>query len=184
MNTRMVIALTGKKESGKTWVADQICSLDPSFMKVSFATPLKQMVVNSGLCTPDEVYGQKSPYSRRVLQAVGTEIVRAIYPDYWVEQTMKVITSSTKNIIIDDLRFLNEEAMVKGCPRSAVVLVVPEKHLRSSFAKRDSHRSETEMEGIISDYVLVNSFNNNLEGVETLIRTIYQRIATEGELKK
>lgn len=160
MGENMIIGLVGRMGSGKTWIADEICRQQSNFVKLSFATALKKMVVECGLCTPEEVYGEKNLYSRKVLQAIGTDIVRKIYPDYWVEQMICKIHEYVNNyadIVIDDVRFLNEAKMIQGWRNSFLVQIIPTKKGIIS-----SHRSETELEQIVCNHQIKNDFSKNV----------------------
>ena len=82
----ILIGLVGKKNSGKTTVADYLAE-KYSFTKISIADPLKQMIVKAGLASYEEVYKTKPPYVRELLQKIGTDIFRKQVDDnFWVKK--------------------------------------------------------------------------------------------------
>ena len=110
-----IIGLCGKAGSGKSTVA-QYLQEKYGFERIAFADSLKEMLLKSGIVTPTDLV-KKTPYTRFLLQRIGTDIVRnQISPDYWVNKTFvkigKLISKGKKKIVIDDIRFLNEAELV------------------------------------------------------------------------
>ena len=116
-----IVAITGQKGSGKDTLAQFFN--DEGFIQISFAGPIKQICAIAFLLTEEEMEDRELkekkldrwPYEspRHLMQIVGTEMFRSFYPDIWVElarQKMKNYPAA----VISDLRFLNEEEMIRS----------------------------------------------------------------------
>jgi len=135
-----VILISGKISSGKNTLAEMIkTELEAMGVNVavdSFAKPLKDMCKEAfrplteylndlirnqspvgleHLITSDENwYENKNEITRRILQAVGTDIVRKISPNYWAEAfVQRCLAESAQVIINSDCRFPSEIFEVK-----------------------------------------------------------------------
>lgn len=119
----------------KTFLEYAETELWPYVKVYSFADYLKEMCINLFGMTHQQVYGtdrQKNtktkimwnsiPYSkkkgemtaREFMQHFGTNIIRKIYNDAWVESTMKRIKQEESSVsIIADVRFPNEVEAIK-----------------------------------------------------------------------
>lgn len=121
-----VIGVTGLKYSGKTTVSRFIQDTRKGQI-ISFATPLKKMLLTLGL-TEDDVFGKTKEVTSELLcghtprwamQSLGTEWGRKLIgEDIWVnawEHQAKLATLGLPNkiIIVDDLRFPNELDRIK-----------------------------------------------------------------------
>lgn len=99
---------------------------------------------------------------REVLQFFGTEYVRKIQDDYWIQKTISQINRH-QNCLIADLRFLNEFSALKNINATIIkVLRIDAPH------QPDSHVSELEIDKIDPDLLL---------GVITGDLTIHHKIA-------
>jgi hypothetical protein len=94
--------------SGKTTIADYLVE-HHGFVKLSFAAGVKSMgskivrtMVEEGLLPP-EAAGKKH---RAVLQAIGAE-GRRLRPTLWIEDALSQ-ADSYENVVIDDMRYINE----------------------------------------------------------------------------
>lgn len=124
----IVIGLTGRARSGKDTVADYLVERH-GFTKMSFAGPLKQVaratdpilgfdVRNPGhlirlsealeYLTEDQIKGLYPEY-RRFLQTLGTDGIRAIDPDFWMNAAIDgVRRKRLDRVVFTDTRFMNE----------------------------------------------------------------------------
>ena len=145
----IVMGLTGKAGAGKSAVADYLVE-HYGFTKLSFAGPLKKMlrtldpIIDSTLysldqgcdcCEPsydtevvhlsersdsEAELKEHYPEYRRLLQALGTDCIRALDEDFWVRAAMKQLTDVDGRYVFDDVRFPNEaEAVLNGGARRA-----------------------------------------------------------------
>jgi dephospho-CoA kinase len=58
-----IIGLSGRADSGKTTVARYLVE-QYGFVRTAFGDPLKQMLLDAGMCTREELWGEKTPQSR------------------------------------------------------------------------------------------------------------------------
>lgn len=140
-----LIAFAGYARAGKTTAAQWLVD-NHGYTRMSFADPLREMllgldpwVCNSHDGSPQRLsvliamYGwngvktnfmgsQYFKEVRRLLQHVGTDIVRKANPDYWVDQMLCQIEVAGKPVVIDDLRFDNEADLIK-CAGGQIILI-------------------------------------------------------------
>ena len=126
----MIIGLSGKIGCGKSFLANLFLKEHPEYTKIGFADILK--VECSNLYNyPNELnYTEDGKNQivqanglprrfmtvREILQWHGTDLRRAEDPDYWVRKMIDTLLQHEvpNTVIIDDVRFLNEAAMIKG----------------------------------------------------------------------
>ncbi len=164
---KVIVAFTGKKGHGKDTAAKALDDhqviknlVAPDYWyRVNFADPLK------AAC--DKVFGltwkemnvpelkerrldrwpHESP--RFIMQQVGTDLFRNQWPDVWIKAWERNILRHNYNYVTD-LRFLNEAEVVRKYWGKIVRIVDPRKE------STDTHKSETEMDKITSDFLIVN----------------------------
>lgn len=132
-----IIALAGRKQSGKTTASETIkdysCSVlgyDPDKVVIyNFADPLKRQICMDILgLSYDECYGDdefknkltdlewdgKKLSARDVMQFIGTDIFRKMKHNVWADATLNRIKKESPQIaIIADCRFPNEVEAIK-----------------------------------------------------------------------
>ncbi len=172
----MCVGLIGKARCGKTTVAEHWRDRY-GFEIVSFADALKETVLGALVQNPpprhisdlagtdvaiteagwrDAIYTHRTPFTRWLLQFVGTDVVRdRIDSLHWVTVGAKKIQtflSQGKKVVVPDLRFLNEAAVVRGFGGDIVRIIRTDgKGVIESGA---AHASEMEMDEIIEDHVV------------------------------
>lgn len=171
-----IIALSGKKQSGKTTSCEYIASITKVSHKIySFADPLKQDICIKILgLSYDQCYGSdeeknqpthitwndKNLSAREVMQVVGTEIFRSMYPNVWVNALITKIRDEGVDVaLISDCRFPNEVDIVQQSGGMVVRLT------RDPFSS--DHPSERALDPdnydwSIFDYIIYNN-DCNLE---------------------
>lgn len=160
-----IIGITGKMYAGKTTISEYVMSHNDNVYKLSFANLLKYMILKSGLCTKEELWGEKTDFSRLMLQKIGTDIIRnQIDQDFWVKKMKEAIDgileiNQNAKIIIDDVRFKNEAHLIKEYKNSLLIRVD-----RPSIKSTSSHRSEIEQDKIKVDMTILN--DGSLEDLE------------------
>ena len=141
------IAFSGKMQVGKTTSADYLVQ-KYGFNKLSFAGKLKEIAKD---LWPEQFECGQKP--RKLLQDLGMKM-REIDQDVWVKYLVRIVRSLPKesNIVVDDLRFMNEYKVLKneGFFIVRIVREVPP----SPF---DDHPSEKEVEQMPYDLLLQNT---------------------------
>ncbi len=172
-----IIAIMGKKNSGKS-EASRHLELTHGFKRISFADPIKCMLLSLGLSSeelwggrkedPSELLGGQTP--RQAMQILGTEWGRnLIHKDIWTSAWKIQVSKYSKAVVVDDLRFLNEAQAVKELGGRIILIE------RAEIVSKDMHSSEVEFEKIPHDIkVLNNSSISNLRLEITKLLRIQQ----------
>lgn len=111
---KLLLGLVGTAGSGKTTIAKHLC-IQHGFIRTAFGDSLKQMLLDAGMCTHNELYVEKTSQSRWLLQKIGTDIFRKQVDQlFWVKKTSEYIKSLNGNskVVIDDIRFPEEAQMI------------------------------------------------------------------------
>ena len=121
-----LLAFCGRQQAGKTTAAKHIAAT-LGFSRLSFADPIRRMLLAIGLTAedlserkeiPHALLGFKTP--RYAMQTVGTEWGRyTIHDDIWLNIARHDIEQARRfpdfrGIVIDDCRFDNEAALVRS----------------------------------------------------------------------
>lgn len=174
----MIIAFTGLAGSGKTTVADYVVS-EHGFKKHNFKDGLvAEMLDNlpdvlnelkdTYACTLDELFKEKPPTMRALMQNYGTEVRRGDDKDYWVKRWCEGLFDS--HYVVDDVRFVNEARAVRD--RGGIIVRVSRPDRNSNGYK---HTSETEQSEIEPDFTIISN-TGDLEGlykqIEHVIHTL------------
>lgn len=155
---RLVLGFVGPSGVGKTTAAEHLTRTQ-GFTRLSFATPLKMLLINELRCTPQEVYETKPPYVRDLLQKLG-DIIRELDPDYFLKQSRNEICCVEGNIVFDDVRFRNEAAEIRA--QGGKVIRIQHSGIRQDklTGLQARHISETEQAEIEPDMVLNVHYGN------------------------
>lgn len=133
----IVIGITGSAGSGKDTFSNMVANTDSSFIKVSFAKIVKDVLSSifvwdrellEGLTDESRVWREtvdvfwsdrlniKDFTPRKAMQMIGTDVMRVHLSDnIWVnalEKTIDPLIKENKNIIITDVRFKNEIELI------------------------------------------------------------------------
>lgn len=113
----MLLGLCGGAMSGKTTVAKHLLEKEEGWTIYSFAAPLKEMLIKAGICKAAELYYKKTPFSREMMQKIGTNLIRCqIDPQFWNNIAEKQIFNRLvggSRVVIDDVRFPDEAALIR-----------------------------------------------------------------------
>ena len=158
-----LIAFCGLAGSGKSTAARHLIT-NHHFVKTPFAGPLKNMLAVLGLNheqlngslkeIPTPLLGGKTP--RWAMQTLGTEWGRElIYENIWVDAWKYHVQRNfgdNYNIVVDDLRFPNEEATVRSLGGKIIKIIrdVPGVHVNST-------KHESESCSIAADLTIYNT---------------------------
>ena len=148
-----LIGIAGRAGAGKTTIAKHLKEKH-GYTRWSFADPLKEMLINSGMITYDEAYTEKTPQSRWLMQKIGTDIFRKqVHPLYWVNKMRDSIEDTWEKvsipIVLDDIRFPEEAEMVRSLG-GKLIMVKRTDHLDPTAGE---HESECKVDTIECDYI-------------------------------
>lgn len=108
--TKKVFLIAGKSANGKSAFADALEEMlnlnNKKVMRIAYADYLKFILQKYFHWN-----GEKDKRGRELLQRVGTNLIRAKHPNYWVDTASNLVRSLESEfdyIIIDDVRFVNE----------------------------------------------------------------------------
>lgn len=162
-----LIAIAGPAGVGKSTVAQALCELGrssglPTFNRLRFAGPLKDMLIALGL-TRNQVDGDEKETScellcgntpRDAMRTLGTEWGRGmIGEDVWVRAAMRHVQGrlySGYSVVIDDCRFNNEAEAVHEMGGVVVLLT------RSGVQSSSTHASEAGIRSSLIDFPVAN----------------------------
>lgn len=164
----MLIALTGKLESGKSTLAKQIQKHHPEggVHMMAFAKPLKDICMEFFGFTYNDLYTPEGKKNRNALwnmttrefmQRLGQGLRDAISPDVWVTLLECRILSKKdiySIIIVDDARMPNELEMIHKLGGITIRVTRPDHVAISNGIK--NHPSEQDLPDDLIDYDLVN----------------------------
>lgn len=172
-----IVCISGKARHGKDTVA--------GIMKTKLESQGKRVLIAhygdlvKYIC---EKYfdwdGQKDEKGRTLLQYVGTDVVRAQEPDFWVAFIQKVLTlfpNEWDYVLIPDCRFPNEiEFFRNGTINTYLVRVNRPNHNSGLTPQQLNHPSETALDSYTADYYIIN--DSTLNALESKISEIIQAI--------
>lgn len=176
----MLIGLHGKAQSGKSTVAKRLVELH-GFRELSFAAPIKKIAVDLFNMTQKQVNGDEkevedSRYGftpRWLLQHLGTEVFRKLYPDIWVDYALRKYREAMESherllrlrksdmqgspcYVISDVRFRNEKARIEQ--EGGVVWKILRPDHGGASIGIEGHSSEHDLDSVPdSDYAAVLS---------------------------
>jgi len=162
----IILALSGKKQSGKDTSAVFLSTRIYGALIFSFADPLKEFCIDVLGMSRDQCYGtddeknsltqykwhdvvthpqlldcdiNKKMTAREVMQVFGTDIVRRKFGNVWAKATIRKIKKANYQFnVIADCRFPNEIETVLDEPKGYVIRLT-----RDPFGGEDQHESET-----------------------------------------
>lgn len=168
----MIIGLSGYAQVGKDTVANYLVE-KYGFVKVSFADPIREALLKLDPHISDypglpniklswivkkggwEEVKANSPYTRNLLQRLGTEVGREMFgDDFWVTQGL-LRAKEHDRVVFADVRFPNEALAIKH--NNGLVWRVNKK----GHAPVNLHPSEVALDNFDFDNVLLNNSDIN-----------------------
>lgn len=159
---RRIYGITGLKGAGKDTAGKAIMAYlnDAGVVQVNFADPLKAVCAEVFDLTHDQMYGDQAakeavldrwPFMspRQIMQRVGTECFRDVFPGVWINAFVRAISSREENIVCTDFRFADEAAALRAAGAVLIRVVRP-------GIIADGHRSEKEAGELAVDIELLN----------------------------
>lgn len=172
-----VICIGGKAQNGKDTAAamflEELTNRDKKTIIVHYADLLKF------ICRTYFGWdGSKDEAGRTLLQRVGTDVVRELFPDYWVDFVIglvRLFPNEWDYIIIPDTRFPNELHKWKESGFDSVyVRVVREGFVSPLTEEQQKHKSEVALDDEVPDWLLVN--DGTLADLEIKVKEICKNI--------
>lgn len=209
----MIIGILGNIGSGKDTVAE-ILIQEFSFHRISFASTLKDACASifswdrqalEGLNDESRQWRESIdvwwanrldiPHltPRWVLQNIGTDVMRKhFHPDIWIASVERQINNTDGNIVISDVRFLNEVLSIQSQDSGYIWRVVRgglpswwdiavsassgNSHSKDELERLGVHRSEWEWASTKPDEVINN--NGTLEDLRIKVKRCISRSTT------
>lgn len=188
---KIVIGVSGKLGCGKDYITNHVImpvieKMGCRYLQCAFADQIKINVMTKNNISYEDVYENKTPDSRRLLQVEGTEVGRIQDKNIWVkylDNWIKVHENRGINVyIISDVRFKNEYYYVKGEYRIGLMLRViapnrnKERLLRESkgddelLSKISSHASECDLDDFTNDMfdMIVSNDTTDIVNIDDL----------------
>ena len=170
----MIIGLTGYAQAGKDSVANSLVQ-NYGYTRVAFADKIRELLIETNPFIRDgfrvesvvSAYGWDQakilfPEIRHLLQSLGVGARKTFGDEFWIYQALKNLNSKD-NIVISDVRFLNEAECIKQ--RNGQLWRVK----RPGVAAVNAHVSESDLDGYKVDKILSNG--GTLEELELLVHT-------------
>lgn len=108
-----------------------------------------------------KIVGKRFKTPREVLQFVGTDVFRAcVSEDFWVHVAEKHWRKMPGNIVVSDVRFLNEAFRVNSAGGHVI-------RIDRELPATDQHESELQFDSIKADLVIKNT--GSIEELETKV---------------
>ncbi len=176
-----VIGIIGKLNSGKDTVAGVFESR--GYDRRAFADPLK-LFIHELFDIPREVLWGPSENRtgevRQMLQQLGTDYARKFRPNIWVDKTAEAIELSRRSgsvgVVIPDVRFLNESAMLYHKDAILIRVVRPSSGAHESD-NANAHASEMESNDIPEEWITDTIHNDGtLEDLHARVKVLLRRI--------
>lgn len=105
---------------------------------------------------------------RELLQYVGTEYVRSVYPSYWLD-ALSAQLRHVEKALVPDCRFLNEAERIRSLGGKVVRVERPE-----LGENTDAHSSERELSMISVDHIVTNRTLSQLQRQAFLLVERYE----------
>lgn len=158
-----VICISGKARHGKDTTASLIREVLEERGNKVLITHYADLV--KYICrTFFEWDGNKDERGRHILQHVGTDVVRAKAPNYWVDFVVGILElfgNEWDYVLIPDTRFPNEVDVMREKFGAMHIRVVRPDLISPLTEEQQNHPSEVALDDYIPDWFLENSGDMN-----------------------
>ena len=164
-----VILISGKAQNGKDTVADILQSSlanDSKRVLITHYADLLKFICKNYLGWD----GKKDEKGRQMLQYVGTDVIRAEDPTFWVDFVAKILQYFHTNwdyVIIPDCRFPNEVTVMSEVFETIHLRVTRNSYKSPLTEEQLSHMSETSLDNVEPDYHIPN--DGTIEDLKNII---------------
>lgn len=189
-----LVGVVGRAGHGKDSIGN-VLEVGHGFERDAFARPLKDAARVLWRFTEQQLYGALKERTdprwgvspREVLQFLGTEVGREMFPKlmpqigerFWLEHfklRFEDLTSRqpSARVVVCDVRFPNEAQFIRSLGGVIVKVIRPDHNAfqaSTAEASKSTHKSETLMDEILADVVVVNDGS-----LEDLTRKVEQDI--------
>lgn len=154
-----VLCISGKAQNGKDTIAkmikEQLQEGGHTVLITHYADLLKH------ICRRFFDWdGNKDEHGRKMLQYVGTDVIRRQRPDFWVDFIVDVLglfQNEWDFVLIPDCRFPNELERMREAGFDTIHIRVSRPDFDSPLSQgQQEHPSETAMDSTAPDYRIVN----------------------------
>jgi len=153
-----ILLFSGHAQSGKSTVAfmvkDILESRGKKVLKIAYADLVKH------ICKQYFGWdGNKDEVGRTILQNIGTDIIRAKNPNYWVDfviNFVKLFEDEFDYVVIDDLRFISEIERwdTDDIWDTLTIRITRENYISSLTDLQKIHSSEVSLDEYNFDYYI------------------------------
>lgn len=178
-----VILISGKAQNGKDSVArflHQKLIDDGNRVLVTHYADLLKFICSNYF----DWDGNKDENGRRMLQYVGTDVIRKQNPTLWVDfvaMMLKYFHENWDYVIIPDCRFLNEvTTMIQNGFDVVHLRVVRENFISPLTTEQQQHPSETALDNVTPDFYIKNSgtfYELNEAVIKWIEESLYEKTA-------
>jgi hypothetical protein len=179
----LLIGLSGKAGSGKSTVGDYLAGAH-GYEQLAFAGALKEVVGLAFGFSEEQLYGRRKEAvdprwgvsARWCMQWLGTEVLRAKWPDIWIHHLRQDILdflsiNGQHPIVVTDVRFRDEAEALKGMGAVLVRIRRSAGEPPAGATGIPGHVSESDLDGWEGwDYVIQN--NGTLQDLADYIEVI------------
>ena len=164
-----VILISGKAQNGKDTVASMLrtkLTADNHRVLITHYADLLKYICRSYFGWD----GAKDENGRRMLQYVGTDVIRKQNPTLWVDFVTMILKYFRENwdyVIIPDCRFPNEITTIASNGFNTIHLRIVRPNFKSPLTEeQQKHPSETALDNVVPDFYIENS--GTLEDLEVV----------------
>lgn len=173
-----VITISGKAESGKDTTANilKICLENKGYsVLICHYADLLKFICKEYF----DWDGMKNEEGRSLLQRVGTEGIRKVEPNYWVDfikSMLKFFPEEWDYVLIPDTRFPNEIELMKNDFDVTTINVVRPDYENGLTEEQRQHPSETALDNYKFDHVLKNPGNlgDYIDVVKKFVKNMFE----------